>query len=339
MMMNGYTVPSWRSKSDTSVWCRPWRPKGNLTRAGAALHLTQSALSHQLRDIESRLATPLFLRVGKRMTLTPAGERVLQSADEILAAIGRTEDAVRSLAGAGRGLLRVSTECYTCYHWLPPLLKRYRKSHPRIDVRIEPGATSDPIAHLIDGTLDVAIVSDPVKDRRVVASKLFEDEVVAILAPSHPLAGRPYLRPEDFANETLLTYSPKEESTVYQRLLMPCGVTPHVQQVQITEAIIELVKAGHGRGGAGLVGGRACGAERNAAGRAGDPTRVPADVERRHPQGHGARAPRPRVHRPDRRAPAVPPVRAGTRRHAAGAPGRLPRPRDRRTLPWTTSTS
>jgi len=220
--------------------------EGNLTRAGAALHLTQSALSHQLRDIESRLATPLFLRVGKRMALTPAGERVLRSADEILAAINRTEDAVRLLAGADRGLLRVSTECYTCYHWLPPLLKRYRKSHPRVDVRIEPGATSDPIAHLINGTLDVAIVSDPVKDRRVVASKLFEDEMVAIVAPSHPLAARPYLRPEDFANETLLTYSPKEESTVYQRLLVPCGVTPQVQQVQITEAIIELVKAGMG---------------------------------------------------------------------------------------------
>ena len=220
--------------------------EGSLTRAGAALHLTQSALSHQLRDIESKLATPLFLRVGKRMTMTPAGERVLQSADEILASIGRTEDAVRTLSGAGRGLLRVSTECYTCYHWLPPLLKRYRKTHPRIDVRIEPGATSDPIAHLIAGTLDVAIVSDPVKDRRIVVSKLFEDEVVAILTPSHPLARRPYLRPEDFADETLLTYSPKEESTVYQRLLVPCGVTPHVQQVQITEAIIELVKAGMG---------------------------------------------------------------------------------------------
>ena len=111
---------------------------GNLTRAGAALHLTQSALSHQLRDIESRLATPLFLRVGKRMALTAAGERVLQSADEILAAIEPTEDAVRLLAGADRGLLRVSTECYTCYHWLPPLLKRYRKSHPQVDVRIDP---------------------------------------------------------------------------------------------------------------------------------------------------------------------------------------------------------
>src|SRR5438093_8523375 len=97
---------------------------GSLTRAGDRLHLTQSALSHQLRDIESRLGTPLFLRVGKRMVLTPAGERLLRSAESVLTTIERTEDAIRNLAGAERGVLRLTTECYTCYHWLPALLKR-----------------------------------------------------------------------------------------------------------------------------------------------------------------------------------------------------------------------
>jgi LysR family transcriptional regulator for metE and metH len=219
---------------------------GNLTRAGAALHLTQSALSHQLRDIESRLGAPLFLRVGKRMVLTPAGERVLRSAEEVLAAIERTEDAVRHLAGERRGVLRLSTECYTCYHWLPVLLKQYRATHPQIDLRIDGAATSDPIAHLLDGRLDVAIVSDPVRDRRIVCRALFNDEVVLAVHPRHPLTGRPFVRPEDLAGETLLTYSPKEESTFYQRYLLPAGVTPVVQQVQLTEALIELVKAGLG---------------------------------------------------------------------------------------------
>src|SRR5262245_46033192 len=150
---------------------------GSLTKAGAALHLTQSALSHQLRDIESRLGGPLFLRVGKRMVLTPAGERVLQSAHDVLSAIERTEDAVRHLSGARRGVLRLSTECYTCYHWLPDLLKRYRSAHPQIDIRIDAAATSEPLTHLIEGRLDVAIVSDPVRDRRIVTTRLFDDEV------------------------------------------------------------------------------------------------------------------------------------------------------------------
>ena len=219
---------------------------GSLTRAGAALHLTQSALSHQLRDIESRLGTALFLRVGKRMMLTPAGERLLRSADEVLGTIERTEDAIRRLGGARRGLLRLTTECYTCYHWLPALLKKYRRSHPQVDIRIDATATAEPLAHLLEGHLDIAIVSDPVRDRRIVARPLFEDELVLIVEPRHPLAAKPFVRPQDLAAETLLTYSPKEESTVYQRLLVPAGVTPPVQQVQLTEAVIELVKAGLG---------------------------------------------------------------------------------------------
>jgi LysR family transcriptional regulator for metE and metH len=220
---------------------------GSLTRAGASLHLTQSALSHQLRDIESRLGTALFLRVGKRMMLTPAGERLLRSAEDVLTTIERTEEAIRSLAGAERGVLRITTECYTCYHWLPALLKKYRRAHPRVDVRIDATATAQPIAPLLEGRLDVAIVSDPVRDRRLVTVPLFEDEMVAILEPRHPLASRPFLAPEDFAAETLLTYSSKEDSTVYQRVLVPAGVAPAgFQQVQLTEAIVELVKAGLG---------------------------------------------------------------------------------------------
>lgn len=220
---------------------------GTLTGAGAALHLTQSALSHQLRDIESRLGTPLFLRVGKRMVLTPAGERVLRSADEVLAAIERTEAAIRTLSGAERGLLRITTECYTCYHWLPPLLKRYRRSHPLVDVRIDPTATAEPFAALLDGRIDVAIVSDPVRDRRITARPIFDDEMVAIVSPQHRLAERRFVTPEDFADDVLIAYSPREDSHVYQRLLLTAGVVPAgFQQMQLTEAIIELVKAGLG---------------------------------------------------------------------------------------------
>jgi LysR family transcriptional regulator for metE and metH len=219
---------------------------GSLTRAAAVLHLTQSALSHQLRDIESRLGAPLFLRVGKRMVLSAAGERVLQSAKEVLAAIERTEEAIRQLDGVGRGMLRLTTECYTCYHWLPALLKRYRATHPQIDVRIDAAATSDPLGHLLDGRLDLAIVSDPVRDRRVVTTPLFDDEVLVIVSPQHRLAAKSVVHPEDLAGETLLTYSPKEESTLYQRYLAPKGVNADVQPVQLTEALIELVKAGLG---------------------------------------------------------------------------------------------
>src|SRR5829696_98051 len=219
---------------------------GSLTGAGAVLNLTQSALSHQLRDIESRLGTPLFLRVGKRMMLTPAGERLLRSADEVLDAIARTEDSIRLLSGTDRGLLRLSTECYTCYHWLPALLKRYRRSHPNVDVRIDADSTSDPVSHLIAGRLDVAIVSDPVRDRRVTVRPVFSDEMVIVVDPHHPLATRPYLTAADVATETLLMYSPKENSTIYKLLAAEGAVPANTHVIQLTEAIVEMVKAGLG---------------------------------------------------------------------------------------------
>src|SRR3954451_9269285 len=85
---------------------------GSLTRAGDQLHLTQSALSHQLRDIESRLGAALFLRVGKRLLLTPAGERLLEWATDVLGRLEQTEQEIRERGRARAGRLRITTECY-----------------------------------------------------------------------------------------------------------------------------------------------------------------------------------------------------------------------------------
>src|SRR3954462_5705608 len=92
--------------------------EGNLTRAGERLHLTQSALSHQLLDIEERIGTPLFHRMGRRMTLTDAGQRVLTSARQILVELAQTEQDLQLYAANRRGAIRLTTECYTVYHWL-----------------------------------------------------------------------------------------------------------------------------------------------------------------------------------------------------------------------------
>ena len=94
---------------------------GSVTRAAERLHLTQSALSHQLRDIESRLGIQLFLRLGKKMVLTPPGERVLGAAKRVLDEIGRTEEDLKLMSQNGKGVLRLCTQCNTGYHWLPPL--------------------------------------------------------------------------------------------------------------------------------------------------------------------------------------------------------------------------
>jgi LysR family transcriptional regulator for metE and metH len=220
---------------------------GSLTRAGDRLHLTQSALSHQLRDIETRLGAALFLRVGKRLVLTPAGERLLASAREVLARLHQTEHDIRQMGRDHAGVLRLTTECYTCYHWLPPLLTKYRRKFPRVEVRIDVDATRQPVETLLAGKVDVALMSTPVRDRRLTATPIFDDELVVIAATTHPFAKKTHVKLADMHGETLLLYPPKEESLVLNQVLLPNGAVPgRIDEVQLTEAIIELVKAGLG---------------------------------------------------------------------------------------------
>jgi LysR family transcriptional regulator for metE and metH len=126
-------------------------------------------------------------------------------------------------------------------------LKAFGAGHPRVDVRICAEETRRPAEALLEGRLDLALISSPVRDRRLLARPLFQDEFVVVMPPGHPLAKRPYVRPEDFTDQNLFIYASPEENRALQQVLIPAGFPPRqVTQVQLTEAMLELVKAGHG---------------------------------------------------------------------------------------------
>ena len=135
----------------------------SLTKAGERLHVTQSALSYQLKDIETKLGTPIFLCLTKWMVPTPAGERLVESAHQVLAQLDETEQAIQQMAAERDGLLRIATECHTCYHWLPALLKEFHQVFPRVEVRIAADATAQPLQTMLNGKLDLALMSCAVK--------------------------------------------------------------------------------------------------------------------------------------------------------------------------------
>jgi LysR family transcriptional regulator for metE and metH len=222
---------------------------GSVTRAGNRLHLTQSALSHQLRDAEEQLGVPLFERRNRRMSLTAAGERLLQSARTVLNELARAEKEIQECNGNGapREVLRISTECYTVYHWLPPRLRLFQHKFPAVDFQLVIEATDSPFEALLEGKLDLAIVCDPIRNRKIRYTPLFEDEVVIIVPPDHRLAGKRFAAPEEFARENLIIYPPKEDSTVLNRFLLPAGISPRkIQEVMLTDVIIEMVRGGLG---------------------------------------------------------------------------------------------
>ena len=223
---------------------------GSMTKAAERLFLTQSALSHQLRDIEAKFDTPFFVRLGRRLVLTAAGRRLLDTARRVVGDIQRTEEDIRRLADDTEGVIRMCTQCYTGYHWLGPLLSTFQRKHPRVTIHVAADATDRPVDALLDGRIDLAILIDPVADRRVRLRPLFTDEMVAIVAKGHHLARKRWVSPVELAAEHLLVYSSvPEESFLFQKVLGPLGLTPaRVSFIMLTDAMIELARAGMGVG-------------------------------------------------------------------------------------------
>jgi len=220
---------------------------GSVTRAGHRLHLTQSALSHQLRDVEEQLGVALFERKNGRMSLTSAGDRLLETARMVLTELARAESEIQTSSGPAKGRLRISTQCHTAYHWFPPRLLIFQKKFPNVEVQLVLEAASNPFEALLDGKLDLAIICDPVRNRKIRYTPLFEDDVLIVVPPKHRLAVKNFVTPEDFAAENILVYPPKSESTLLSKILEPAGVRPRrVQEVLLTEVILEMIIGGLG---------------------------------------------------------------------------------------------
>ena len=222
---------------------------GSMTLAGRSLGLTQPALSHQLRELETKLRSPLFVRTARRMVPTAAGERLMEIARGVLPQIDSFESQVlNNELTSVHATVRIATECYTAYHWLPSVLRAFRERWPNVELRVKADYTPSPLAALREGSLDLALVYSRSTDKRVRLEWLFDDELVVIAAPDHPFAARPFIDVTELSDQHLFVYtSPEHRSSVLRDILEPAGVQPaRITRIQLTEAIIELVAAGLG---------------------------------------------------------------------------------------------
>lgn len=221
----------------------------SITRAGSRLHLTQSAISHQLKEIEDRLGAQLFQRARHDMVLTPAGRRVLASAAIVLDELRRTEEEVAQMAGRQGGSVRISTQCYTAYHWLPQLMKEFTRKHPHVAVHINADATYRAVDALLEGTLDLALTNEKRSHERLRFCPVFGDELIALMPNTHPLAAKEFLRARDLQDQPLVLPSDLKDSYLNRTFLEPAQVTPaSAIKIPLTEAIVEMVKGGMGIG-------------------------------------------------------------------------------------------
>ena len=222
--------------------------KKSLTKAKDALFLSQSALSHQLKEIESQLGTQLFHRVNKQLILTTAGKMVLDSAEKVLNELENTELSIKKYISGDTGTLRLATQCYTCYHWLPSLMTDFKKEFPNVELEILHNNSEDAEDQVVNGKIDIAIIYESSDRNNLRYHELFRDEMFALVPKEHPWTKKEYVEAEDFEDQNIIIHSyPLESVTLFSQVLMPNGVKPkNVMQVQVVEAVLEMVKAGMG---------------------------------------------------------------------------------------------
>lgn len=224
------------------------RETGSLVEASERLCVTQSALSHQIKDLEARLGCELFLRKSRPLRFTEPGQRLLLLADDVLS---RLDDAVRDvqkLLHGDAGRLHMAIECHSCFNWLMPVLETFRRQWPGVELDFSGGFLFEPLPALMRGEVDLVITSDPQVLTGVSYLPLFSYEMQIALANDHHLLARDYLKPTDFAEETVITYPvARERLDLFNRFLQPAGVSPAaLRHTELTLMMVQLVASGLG---------------------------------------------------------------------------------------------
>ncbi|QXP91497.1 LysR family transcriptional regulator [Methylococcus capsulatus] len=220
---------------------------GTLSKAAARVFLTQSALSHQIKQLEDHYGVALFERKTQPLRLSPAGQRLHSLAETVMKAVREAERDIARIAQGNSGQLRIAVECHTCFDWLMPAMDQFREHWPEIELDLVSGFHADPLALLREDRAELVVVSEPQAREGIAFHPLFRFEIVGLVSRQHPLAPKAFLTPEDFAEETLLSYPvPEDMLDIVRKVLKPRGIEPKRRTAELTVAILQLVASRRG---------------------------------------------------------------------------------------------
>lgn len=219
---------------------------GSLTQSARRLHLSQPAISHQLKALEGLLGVALFERQGKRMVANSAGKYLSEKGKTILEAAESLFFETQEMARGESSVLRISTSCFTCYHWLPQVLKQFSQSYPHVAIEIKPEATADVYQHLRDDNVDLGIVvCNSAAD--LFYQPLFQDEILLLVPRDHILAKQSEVEIAETVDEPWIYYQGTQEAyETYFFQVNGCSIPEKTTQLGLTEIVIEWVAAGLG---------------------------------------------------------------------------------------------
>lgn len=217
--------------------------EGSIANSSEKLFLTQSALSHQLRELEERLGFKIFLRSRNNWQLTASGEELYQLANQLLDTIDEGFNKIQLINRGSAGQIKIATECYSFYQGLPSFIGKMSVLYPEIEVEIIIEATHQPIPKLVARDIDMALATYSSDSKEIAQVKLFEDEVVCILHKEHPLASEACIQPAHFKDVHLLIHSfPLETVAVYTHFLEPQGIIPKkITAIPFLSVVFEMI--------------------------------------------------------------------------------------------------
>ena len=222
--------------------------EGSIANSSEKLFLTQSALSHQLKELESQLGFKVFYRTRNKWLLTEEGSELYKLGNEVLDSIEKGFKNIQQIKTGSIGSIKVSTECYSFYQGLSSFIQKMGVLYPKIDVDLILEATHQPISKILSNEIDIAIVTSKPSNDSLVSVEVFEDEIFAMMHKENSLQEIDFLDTSNFADIHLIIHSfPLETVSVYQQFLKPNNITPFkISAIPLTEVALEMVHANMG---------------------------------------------------------------------------------------------
>lgn len=222
--------------------------EGSIANSADKLFLTQSALSHQLKQLEERLGFKVFLRARNKWELTEEGKELYNLGNVIIENIEKSFYNIRQLQMGASGTIKVSTECYSFYQGLPAFIQKMGILYPEIIIDLILEATHQPIPKILSKEIDIAIVTSKPQNDTLSSVEIFEDEIFAIMHSENTLNKNNFLDTNDFSNAHLIIHSfPLETVSVYEQFLKPNKIIPQkISAIPLTEVALEMVNANIG---------------------------------------------------------------------------------------------
>jgi len=210
--------------------------------------VSQSAISRQILLLEDELKEPVFLRVGRRIRITPAGESLLQLSHRVFQDLKDTIAGITDSQESLRGTVRLLGGMTVCLYVFPPLLSELKRQHPEIDLKLVAGSSERCIAQLRAGGGDLALLTLPVEQPDLVTVPVLQEELLVVTAAKHPLSRKRKVLPTDLVGQPLVLFeSGSNTRRAIDEFFMSARIEPHiVMETENVEIIKAMVRNGIG---------------------------------------------------------------------------------------------